>query len=525
MTEQLPRGWAHVTLRELADEGVFADGDWVESKDQDPNGEVRLIQLADVGAGRFVDKSSRFLTAEKAEELGCTFLNAGDVLISRMADPIGRACIFPGAGRPCVTVVDVCILRPGDKRAEPRWLTGAINSPQFRAKVELAASGTTRSRVSRSNLGALSLPVPPPNEQRRIVAKLEALQTRSRRARQVLDAVPPLLEKLRQSILASAFRGDLTKDWRAKNKDVEPASKLLERIRTERRKKWEETELAKLKAKGKRPSDDKWKAKYKEPALVDMTGLPELPEGWCWAKASDVVAPDTVITYGIVLPGPPLDHGIPYVRGQDIEEGRILVDQLWRTTPEIAVAHSRSELAEGDVLLCIIRHLKVAIVPSGLDGANVTQGTVRLRPSSAILGSYVARWLEGPSAQGWMKARYFGNAMPRINVEDAREIPIPVAPMAEQQAIALAIAKRLEAVESAVKATASCSAQQASLDRATLAKAFRGELVPQDPSDEPAATMRARIAGANGTATNGAHPAPTRRKRGLGGKRGAVEEA
>ncbi len=100
--------------------------------------------------------------------------------------------------------------------------------------------------------------------------------------------MPPLLEKLRQSILAAAFRGDLTKDWRAKHKDVEPASKLLERIRVERRKKWEEAELAKMKAKGKAPKGDEWKAKYKEPEPVDATGLPELPEGWCWATLGTV---------------------------------------------------------------------------------------------------------------------------------------------------------------------------------------------------------------------------------------------
>jgi len=111
------------------------------------------------------------------------------------------------------------------------------------------------------------------------VAKLESLQARSRRAREALEAVPPLLEKLRQSILAAAFRGDLTADWREQHPDVEPASELLKRIRTERRKKWEQAEFAKLKAKGKNPTDDKWKLKYVEPEPVDESELPELPEG------------------------------------------------------------------------------------------------------------------------------------------------------------------------------------------------------------------------------------------------------
>jgi type I restriction enzyme S subunit len=96
---------------------VFVDGDWVESKDQDPNGDVCLIQLADVGDGEYFNKSARFLTTSKARALKCTFLKEGDVLIARMPDPLGRACIFPADPKPTVTVVDICIVRPGRSRA------------------------------------------------------------------------------------------------------------------------------------------------------------------------------------------------------------------------------------------------------------------------------------------------------------------------------------------------------------------------------------------------------------------------
>src|SRR5690606_36004057 len=126
------------------------------------------------------------------------------------------------------------------------------------------------------------------NEQRRIVGKIEALFERSRRARQALDAIPPLIEKLRQSILAAAFRGDLTADWRAQNPDVEPASVLLERIRAERRRRWEQAYLDKLKAKGKTPKDDKWKSKYNAPAAAATAGLPSLPATWTWARVEEL---------------------------------------------------------------------------------------------------------------------------------------------------------------------------------------------------------------------------------------------
>jgi type I restriction enzyme S subunit len=93
-------------------DALFCDGDWIESKDQDPNGEVRLVQLADIIDGEFKQKSERFMTYAKSNELRTTLLKEGDLLIARMPDPIGRACIFPGSDQDCITVVDVAIVRP-----------------------------------------------------------------------------------------------------------------------------------------------------------------------------------------------------------------------------------------------------------------------------------------------------------------------------------------------------------------------------------------------------------------------------
>jgi type I restriction enzyme S subunit len=152
---------------------VFVDGDWIESKDQDPDGDVRLIQLADIGTGSFINKSRRFLTAENARRLGCTFLESGDVLIARMPDPIGRACIFPGVGQPAVTAVDVCIVRANPEVIDSRYLVHFMNSADALHQVSSKASGSTRQRISRSNLGTIEIPLPPLEEQRRIAAILD----------------------------------------------------------------------------------------------------------------------------------------------------------------------------------------------------------------------------------------------------------------------------------------------------------------------------------------------------------------
>jgi type I restriction enzyme S subunit len=191
MQQPLPPGWRRAPLADLVgDDGVFTDGDWVESKDQDPDGDVRLIQLADVGDGKYRDRSARFLTRKKAEQLRCTFLKAGDVLVARMPDPLGRACIFPGDKKPSVTVVDVCVVRPKGGAVTTKWLCHALNSPQVRVRVAGHQAGTTRKRISRSKLGTVDLNVPPLADQERLVAEIEKQFTR-------LDAGVEALKRLR----------------------------------------------------------------------------------------------------------------------------------------------------------------------------------------------------------------------------------------------------------------------------------------------------------------------------------------
>lgn len=178
----------------VGENGIFMDGDWVESKDQDPNGDVRLIQLADVGDGEYINKSDRFLTSQKAAELRCTYLKPGDILVSRMPDPLGKACIFPGDSKSCVTVVDVCIVRPDPKIAHSRWLLHKINSPEFRSLINTFATGTTRKRISRKNLGSLEFPLPPLAEQQRIAAILDQANMLRAKRRAALAKLDTLLQ-------------------------------------------------------------------------------------------------------------------------------------------------------------------------------------------------------------------------------------------------------------------------------------------------------------------------------------------
>jgi type I restriction enzyme S subunit len=232
---ELPEGWTYVTIGELiGNDGLFVDGDWIESKDQDPNGEVRLIQLADIGDGIFKNKSNRFLKYKRAIELNCTFLKEGDILVARMPDPIGRACIFPLKGdEKFITAVDVAIIRLGNNSIENKFLVHSINNPKIRNEIENLQSGTTRKRISRANLATIKFPVPPTlAEQQRIVSEIESRLSVCDKIEESIATALQQAEALRQSILKKAFEGKLV----PQDPNDEPASVLLERIKAEREK-------------------------------------------------------------------------------------------------------------------------------------------------------------------------------------------------------------------------------------------------------------------------------------------------
>lgn len=141
---ELPDGWTICSINDfLKSHSLFCDGDWVESKDQDEEGHNRLIQLGDIGDGIFLDKSKKYMNNTQFNKLGCTELKESDILIARMPDPLGRACLFPNINQRCATVVDVAIIR--HPIVDVYWLMYVINSNNFRHQIDLLSAGTTSS--------------------------------------------------------------------------------------------------------------------------------------------------------------------------------------------------------------------------------------------------------------------------------------------------------------------------------------------------------------------------------------------
>lgn len=365
-------------------------------------------------------------------------------------------------------------------------------------------TGTTIKHFTGASLSKYPVQLPPLSEQKRVLTKLDALQARSRRAKEALDAVPKLLERLRQSILASAFRGELTADWRAQHPEVEPASELLKRIRVERRQKWEEAELAKLTAKGKRPKDDAWKAKYQEPAPVDPKGLSELPAGWAWATLDEL---SSGITYGFTASASSSPVGPRLLRITDIQNDMV----KWSDVPYCDCGMPGNYLLQsGDIVVARTgattgKSYLLNMVPEPSVFASYL---IRIQPLNLVLSSCLWLFMRSPRYWAQITVVSKGTAQPGANASILGGLAVPVAPMAEQHLIVKMAEARLTAIDRLGEQLQASIAELGTLDRALLAKAFRGELVPQDLSDEPASVLLERI-----RQERAAAPAPPKRGR------------
>ena len=157
----------HTSILSLCD--TFIDGDWIEAKDQSESG-VRLIQTGNIGIGKYKDKTdkARYISEETFERLKCTEVVEGDILISRLPEPVGRACSIPGGIGKSITAVDCTIVRLNDK-VLPEFFIAFTNTPYYAMQIKKVLSGTTRLRISRANLGKIQVPLPSKDRQQQFV--------------------------------------------------------------------------------------------------------------------------------------------------------------------------------------------------------------------------------------------------------------------------------------------------------------------------------------------------------------------
>ncbi len=489
----LAKGWQWATAGEIAD---IVGGGTPSTKNSVNFTEKGIPWLtpADLSGYQeeYVSRGKRDLSKEGYESCGAQLM-PGDAVLFTSRAPVGY-CVL-AANEICTNQGFKSLVLKG--KISPKFIRHYLLTSKSYA--ESLASGSTFKELSGKRMAELEIPIPPLNEQKRIVDRIQELQACSRRASEALEPIPDLIEQLRQSILAAAFRGDITKDWRKKNPDIEPASKLLKRIRAERRKHWEDAKLEKLKAKGLAEDKlyeefSKQRKKYKEPASVNPSYLPKLPQGWCWASLSELSSAVKPISYGVLQPGDELKNGVKLIRVCDLHDGIVLIDQLRTISPQVDRQYERTRLEGGELLVSVVGTIgRLAIANNKLAGANIARAIARLLPCKLVHAYWLMTMLSSPFLQDWLVRGAREVARKTLNIGVLEKTPIPLASKCEMERVFSQIDKQVFLFNPIQEAINEVYTRLARLDQSILSKAFRGELFPQDPNDEPASVLLERI--------------------------------
>ena len=338
------------------------------------------------------------------------------------------------------------------------------------------------------------LPLAPENEQKRIVAEIEKQFSRLDEAVENLNRIKANLQRYKASVLKAAVEGELTEDWRKAHSDIEPADKLLERILAERRKKWEEAELAKMKVKGKVPKDDKWKKKYRKPKLPDTSRMPKIPRDWFWASLDQINDPTRIITYGVIKLGEHIDDGVITLRSSNVRHLWLEMTNVKKIQPDLSNNYSRTILHGGEVLITIRGTLGgVVAVSNECSGYNISREVAMISPAFDMLPECLAIHIGSKPIQNWLLYNTKGIAYTGINIETLKTTPVPLMSRREQEIIVSTVEQYLSFVYKLDSIIDISLSRAEVLRQSILNKAFSGKLVVQDQKDEPVGNLLKRI--------------------------------
>lgn len=462
MMEEMPRTWRQATLKEAVD---ILDNERVPVNNKD-----RQLRLA--GASQ---RFPYYGATGKVGEIDEFIFDGESVLLGEDGAP------FLEAYKPKAYLVKgkywvnnhAHILR-GNGAVDNNFLRYQLNTLDYRNYV----SGTTRLKLTKASLKELPIKLPPLNEQHRIVERIETLFTRLDKGEESLREVQKQLARYRQSVLKAAVTGQLTADWRAENAHrLEHGRDLLARILQTRREAWE------------------GRGKYKEPIAPDTSNLPELPEGWAWAKVDQILRSD--LNNGRSVPD--AVDGFPVLRLTAMKDG--VIDLSERKIGQWEAASAQPFLVkQGDVLVSRGNGSKQLVGRGGLvvaepDPVAFPDTMIRI---PLLLKHLFPAWFLQLWNSAFMRAQIEKSAKTtagiyKINQTDIRNFNVPLPPLAEQGEIAERVEEAVEKIRALERWCTTELARSTALRQSILKEAFAGRLVPQDPNDEPASELLARI--------------------------------
>ncbi len=478
----LPEGWVQAALGDVA---IWSSGGTPSrANPKFYSGTIPWFKTGELGV-RTLRQAEEHISEEAIASSSAKVFPRGSVALAMYGATIGKASIL---GIDAATNQACAVGLPDAVGAE--FLYHFLIS-QTQAFTD-AGKGGAQPNISQGIVKEWPICVPPLAEQTRIVAKLEELLSDLDAGVAELKAAQKKLAQYRQSLLKVAVEGQLTADWRARHTPAESGVQLLKRILTERRARWQARQLDKFAAQGKPPPKD-WQAKYPEPVAPESTGLPELPQGWVWATVDQLAAIGTGVTPLRSKTAYFEQGSIPWVTSGALNKET--VSQATELVTELALNECRLELYPAGALL-------VAMYGEGktrgkcselLISATINQAIAALVLEETALQckQYLKNFLLNSYEK--MRQQASGGVQPNLNLQIVRSIALPLPPVSEQVEIGHAIAEQFEVIDRQLESVVLALRQSTAQRKNILQAAFSGQLVPQDPADEPASALLARI--------------------------------
>ena len=369
-----------------------------------------------------------------------------------------------------------------------RYILYALNHVNYRGY----ANGTTRLKLTQAAMRRLPIQLAPFDEQRRIVAKIEELFSELDKGIESLKSAQQQLKVYRQALLKHAFEGKLTAQWRADNADkLETADTLLKRIQKEREQRYHQ-QLADWEAAGKQGRIPKLPKALPPLTAEEQADLPCLPTGWRWEKNENYlfeVKDGTHDTPKYVT------SGIPFVTQKNIRDGRLdMGDVSFISAEDHEAFDKRSNVRRGDLIISMIGHGRgqCCIVNSDAVFSIKNVGLFKFFHDFQS-NKFLRFYYQSTVGLNLVLRKSKGGAQPFIGLTELRNWPVLVCSYDEQLKIVEELESKFSEVDQLDEIATSSLQQSEALRQSILKRAFSGQLVPQDPADEPAARLLERI--------------------------------
>ncbi|BAY38497.1 restriction modification system DNA specificity subunit [Nostoc sp. NIES-2111] len=485
---ELPEGWEWATLGALL---LNIQYGYTASATDQPTG-VKFLRITDL-QNNFVDWET--VPFCNCSEIAKYQLSEGDIVIARTGATTGKSFLLKKI--PETTVFASYLIRLHTSSLyPPEYLALFMQSADYWQQITTVSKGTAQPGANASILSQLIIPVPPVKEQKQIIAKIEELNDRTQRAKEALDSIPQLCDRFRQSVLAAAFRGDLTADWREQNPDVESPFELIERIYKLRKQQYEKDciEVCKQgKKQLRKPSNLK-------PQIRDSEYLIEIPESWFWSSFEDISS----IKQYAMSSGPfgsalgtkdYKDSGIPVIRGQNIQNGKFLLSNFVYVSEEKALELSRSTAYPGDIVIVAVGSSgQAALVPDSLHRAILSQNCNKFTVDKLFVDpKFIVLSLQNEIAKSQMQEKTTDTVRQFLSLTNLKSTLFPIPPLNEQHEIVKRVEILFGLISQIQNQHKKVESDLVKINQSILAKAFQGELVPQNPDDEPASVLLERI--------------------------------